>query len=115
MVAAAPTAPPVVVLNEKAETKGAAQTLQTARDLVRRGQIVKARELLLTAVAEQPSEVLLELGRTFDPYYLGPITSADSQAEPSRAQSLYDEAQKLGSVVAARDLERLRRNYPNLR
>ncbi len=91
---------------------GLAQIIQRARDMVRRGQVLKAREQLLAAVSQSPSETLLELGRTFDPYYLPSGVSSDGQPEPVRARSLYEEAVKLGSAAAARDLERLRRAHP---
>ena len=93
---------------------GLSQIIQRARDMVRRGQVLKAREQLLAAVSQSPSETLLELGRTFDPYYLSAAVNTDGQPEPARARSLYEEAIKLGSILANRDLERLRRNHPGL-
>ena len=100
---------PVVAKTEQ----GLAQIVQRAREMVRRGQVLKAREQLLAAVGQSPSETLLELGRTFDPHYLSGLTNADGKAEPLRALSLYEEAAKLGSTAAARDLDRLRKGQPS--
>ena len=76
---------------------------------MRQGQILRAREQLLTALGAAPPEVLLELGRSFDPYYLAIPASVDGKPEPTRARTLYEEAIRHGSKTAAQDLERLNR------
>ena len=76
---------------------------------------MRAREVLLAAVSEAPADVLLELARTFDPYYLASIVGTDAQADPQRALALYEEALKNGSTSAPSDVERLRRAFPSLR
>jgi hypothetical protein len=81
--------------------------IEHGRALFRTGKVLSARERFLSAVADQPALVLLELARTFDPHYLEKITTADGRPEPHRARSLYEEAMRRGSKAAADDLKRI--------
>ena len=97
-----------------ARTSQAAEKIDQGRDFFRRGQVLKARETFLVAVGEAPGEVLLELARTFDPYYLGRLSGSDAQSDPQRALSLYEEAAKHSVAISQADIDRLKRSFPAL-
>lgn len=81
--------------------------LGDARLLFRSGQVRKAREVLLTLPPGPKGETLLELARTYDPFYLDMVPKPDAAPDPARARTLYEEAAKLGSASAEADLKRL--------
>lgn len=81
--------------------------IEHGRALFRTGKVLSARERFLSAVADHPAIVLLELARTFDPHYLEKIAAADGRPEPHRARSLYEEAMRRGSKAAADELKRI--------
>lgn len=102
--------PEAQVLN--AGSTGAPAELARARENFGQGQVLAAREIMLTLFGNKSAEVsnqilMLELGRTFDPWYLGQLPSPDVTAEPMRAQYYYEEAKLLGSVDATTDLQRI--------
>lgn len=80
-----------------------------------RGKILEARSLFEAAARTSPALALLELGRTYDPYYLGMLEGIDAGSEPRRAALLYQEAIRHGSPTAGSDLDRLRGTVPGLR
>jgi hypothetical protein len=82
--------------------------LQRARNLFYRGQVLRAREVFLVLMSRARVAALLELARTYDPYYLKLATNPDDGADISRAQALYEDAKRLGAPEAAFDLERLK-------
>lgn len=71
--------------------------------------------MLQSIVEAHPSVVLHELGRTYDPYYLGQLPQIDDGSEPRRAATFYQEAIGHGATAAGSDLDRLRSIYPGLR
>ncbi len=79
------------------------------------GRVLQAREHLLANISLAPSEILHELGKTFDPFYLTKLPTSDVIASPKQAVSLYREALKYGANGASQDLERLLKSRPNLR
>ncbi len=89
---------------------GAAR-VEEARRLLNRGKVTDARALLETAIGVVPAIAFLELGRTYDPYYLGMLVSIDDGSEPRRAAALYQEAILHGSETAGADLDRLRAGH----
>ena len=89
---------------------GAAR-VEEARRLLKRGKVTEARALLESAIPAAPGAALLELGRTYDPYYLGMMASIDEASEPRRAAALYQEALLHGADAAGADLDRLRAGH----
>lgn len=95
-----------------ADSKGAAEGLARARDNFGRGQVLAARQIMLSLFGSKSGEVsnqtlMLELGRTYDPWYLGQLPKSDVSADPMQAQYYYEEAKLLGSVDASTDLQRI--------
>lgn len=84
-----------------------ARMMEQARARIAAGDVVRAREWLMSAMNGSRPEALHELGRTFDPNYLGRIKEPNAEAEPSRARALYEEAVKLGAKGAGDDLAQL--------
>jgi hypothetical protein len=91
---------------------GAAR-VEEARRLLARGKVAEARSLLESAIDVAPAVALLELARTYDPYYLGMLSSIDEGSEPYRAAALYQDAILSGSPAAGTDLDRLRARHTN--
>ncbi len=85
-----------------------ASRLEEARRLFADGKVVAARKMLESAMGMLPSVVLHELGRTYDPFYLGQLERIDGGSEPNRAAAFYREAVMHGSADAGADLDRLR-------
>lgn len=108
-------APPAAADAASALKRRQPPQIQQGLDLFRRGEVLKARAVLLSAVSVAPADVLLELARTFDPYFINELSASDGKPEPQRALSLYEEAIRNGSMQARRDLERLRQDHPDLR
>lgn len=95
------------------------KALEEARALFQSGEVMKARTLLQTMTnatgqARNP-DLLLELGRTYDPNYLDRLAKKDATPNPSLAKSLYEQAIALGSSQAAFDMLLLRRTVPDAR
>ena len=85
--------------------------------MVEAGEIVKAREKLQSAGqgnARNP-DILVELGRTYDPNHIDRLPKRDAAANPALARALYEQAASFGSSAAAFDLLQLRRSHPDLR
>ncbi len=91
------------------------QHVSEARKLLERGRIIEARAALESAISFVPSVALHELGRTYDPYYLGLLPSIDEGSEPRRAATFYQEAIVYGSPTAGIDLNRLKASHQALR
>lgn len=83
--------------------------------MVESGAVLKAREHYLANVSVAPAQILHELGRTFDPHYLGVSPSSDAVPSPEQSVSLYREALKYGAGAAQNDLDRLLKENPSLR
>lgn len=81
--------------------------MEQARQRIAAGDVIRAREWLLSALNGARPEVLHELARTFDPNFLGRITQPNAVAEPVRARALYEEAIRLGAKGATDDLNSL--------
>lgn len=81
--------------------------MDQARQRIAAGDVVRAREWLLSAINGARPEVLHELGRTFDPNYLNRIAQPNAVPEPARARALYEEAARLGAKGASEDLAQL--------
>jgi hypothetical protein len=62
----------------------------------------------------QPA-VLHELGRTYDPYYIGLLPRLNRGSEPLRAAAFYREAILQGARGADADLHRLQATHHSLR
>lgn len=84
-----------------------ARIMDQARQRIAAGDVIRAREWLLSALNGARPEVLHELARTFDPNFLGRIAQPNAVAEPARARALYEEAIRLGAKGAAEDLNGL--------
>ncbi len=106
---------PVVLPGMSSREISGIQHVSEARKLLERGRIIEARAALESAISLLPSAALHELGRTFDPYYLGLLPSIDEGSEPRRAAALYQEAIVYGSPTAGIDLNRLKASHPSLR
>ena len=110
---------PVVPTPASAASSAVAKAIEEARGLFQAGEVVKARERLRsvangTGQGRHP-DLLLELGRTYDPNYLDRLPKKDVTAEPSLAKALYEQAISLGSSTAAFDMLLLRRTVPDAR
>lgn len=92
-----------------------AARLEQARRLLQRGKVIEARATLHSVSEHQPASALHELGRTYDPYYLGQLPSIDDGSEPRTAATLYQGAISHGAVSAGNDLDRLRASHPGMR
>ena len=81
------------------------------------GEIAKARERLQAAGSgnSRNPDLLLELGRTYDPNYLDRLPKKDAAANAGLARALYEQAASFGSSAAAFDLLQLRRSTPEAR
>lgn len=122
------SATPPVVLNAPApsSTARAAQPAEAAlafpnatnsklveqgRALFRTGQVTKARERFMAALVElapgRVPQVLPDLARTYDPYYLQQVPKADVKPNPAMALAIYQRAALAGSKSNAADIERL--------
>jgi hypothetical protein len=75
--------------------------------LFRGGEVLAARERYVAALNAPLPEVLLELGRTYDPNYLDRLPRSDADADIERARALYEQVSTLGSKAAEVDLARL--------
>ena len=80
-----------------------------------RGKVLEARRVLESLLPIAPAAALHELGRSYDPHYLGQLDKIDSGSEPKTAAALYHEAIISGSVMAGSDLDRLRASHPSTR
>ncbi len=89
--------------------------LEQARRLIARGRVIEARVLLQSIMGVTPAAALHELGRSYDPFYLGQLPSIDEGSEPRRAAELYQQAIIHGASGAGPDLDRLRAGNPSLR
>lgn len=89
--------------------------IEIARQLLAKGKVLEARTHLQAAARVSPALALLELARTYDPFYLGMLPTIDDGSEPRRAAALYQEAIVHGSPTAGTDLDRLRQMHPGLR
>ena len=76
---------------------------------------MEARAALESASRQVPSIAFHELGRTFDPYYLGLLPRIDQGSDPRKAAALYNEAILHGSPIAGIDLNRLKSSHQALR
>lgn len=92
-----------------------AARLDLARRLLQRGKVIEARLMLQSIASSSPAAALHELGRSYDPYYIGQLPAIDDGSEPRRAAALYQNAISHGSADAGNDLDRLRASYPGLR
>lgn len=86
--------------------------MEQARQRIAVGDVIRAREWLLSAMNSARPEVLHELARTFDPNFLSRISQANAVAEPARARALYEEAVRLGAKGASDDLNALLKAAP---
>lgn len=91
---------------------GGAQLLDEGRLLFRAGEVLAARERYVAALSAPLPEVLLELGRTYDPNYLDRLPRSDADADLERARALYEQSVALGSKAAEADLARLQGGAP---
>jgi hypothetical protein len=66
-------------------------------------------------LGDAPAEVLHQLGRTYDPYYIGMIPRLNRGSDPQRAAAFYREAILQGARGADSDLHRLRATHHSLR
>ncbi len=112
MVATAPR--PASPAGLAAAALGAAR-VEEGRRLLAQGRVLAARSQFESAVEIAPGPALLELGRSYDPYYLGQLTSIDDGSEPRRAAALYQDAILHGAVAAGTDLDRVRAVLPPAR
>ena len=74
-----------------------------------------ARTQFESAIEMAPGPALIELARSYDPYYLGQLATIDDGSEPRRAAALYQDAILHGAVAAGTDLDRLRAVLPPAR
>lgn len=92
-------------------SKQASDGFVRARAKFSQGEVLEARRIIHTLFrveSVEPIETLvLELGRTYDPAYLGQLAAADVTPDVERARRYYEDARLLGSVEAANDLQRL--------
>ena len=83
------------------------------------GEVLKARERLQAAGNDSGNarnpDLLLELGRTYDPNYVDRLVKKDATANSGLARALYEQAASFGSSTAAFDLLQLRRTIPEAR
>lgn len=86
--------------------------LAKAQSLLLGGDVIASRRLLEGELPGQRHTVALQIGRTYDPHYLGQIAGANAGADPGRARHYYELAAKLGSGAATLDLHRLDSNRP---
>lgn len=86
--------------------------MEQARQRIAVGDVIRARDWLLSAMNSSRPEVLHELGRTFDPNFLSRIPQANAVPEPARARALYEEAVRLGAKGASEDLNALLKSTP---
>lgn len=89
--------------------------LTEARKLFQRGRVAEARALLESMLDTAPPAVLHELGRTYDPYYVGMLPRMNRGSEPQRAAAFYREAILQGARGADTDLDRLRTTHHSVR
>jgi hypothetical protein len=81
--------------------------MDQARARIAAGDVLRAREWLLSALNGARPEALHELARTFDPNFLSRISQANAVADPARARALYEEAIRFGAAGAKDDLNQL--------
>ncbi len=87
--------------------------VEQGRDLFRAGHVLKARERFMAALVEvapgRVPEVLPDLARTYDPYYLQQLAKADVKPNPAMALAIYHRASMTGKRMNDADIERLER------
>ena len=87
--------------------------VEQGRNLFRAGQVIKARERFMAALVElapgRVPEVLPDLARTYDPYYLQQLAKSDVKPNPSMALAIYQRASLTGKRMHEADIERLGR------
>lgn len=94
-------------------TATSSKLVEQGRALFRAGQIVKAREKFMAALVElapgRVPQVLPDLARTYDPYYLQQVPKADVKPNPAMALAIYQRASLSGSSAWEADIQRLER------
>lgn len=94
---------------------GVDRRIAEAQGHFQRGQIGEARRLLEPLLDTMPVIAFHEMGRTYDPHYVGLLPRIDRGSDAQRAAAFYREAILQGARGAAADLERLRATHPNIR
>lgn len=105
--AGTPGAPPAGMPGINGSGSLTQRIMDQARQRIAAGDVIRAREWLLSALNGARPEVLHELARTFDPNFLNRISQPNAVPEPARARALYEEAVRLGAKGAAEDLTQL--------
>ena len=87
--------------------------VEQGRSLFRAGQVTKARERFMAALVElapgRVPEVLPDLARTYDPYYLQQLAKSDVKPNAAMALAIYQRASLTGKRAHEADIERLER------
>jgi hypothetical protein len=89
------------------EPEQIAALIKLGQDLLKRGDIASARFLLKRAAIEGNAQAAFELGLTFDQPLLAQSGAPGFGPDVGQARGWYERAIKLGSIEAARHLERL--------
>jgi hypothetical protein len=85
------------------------QMAEDAAKAIREGDIAGARAILEKSMAAGDQTAVLALAETYDPVLLTAMKVKDVKADPQRARSLYEQAQKAGDKEARRRLAALKR------
>lgn len=96
-----PAAPPRIALSPQQAAEAVAENVDTARALIERGEILRARELLAADAATSSPEAAFLLAETYDPNVLAARNLAGVEADVAKAKRHYTSA-LIGEIGTAR-------------